>query len=609
MNRIVAILVFIFSFLFSKAQIISTIAGDGAQGYFGNGGQATAAEIFLPYGVAADNSGDFFIADEYNNVIREVNSFGIIYNVAGNHSTGYSGDGGSALSAELTFPTGVSIDASGRIYIADYGNSAIRMVNTSGIISSIAGFNFRGYSGDGGPATAAELYYPYDVQKDASGNIYIADTYNNVIRKINTSGIISTIAGNYASGHGYSGDGGPASTAELGHPVSISIDVYGKIYIADLDNYVVRMVDNSGIIHTVAGNHIGGFSGDGGQATAAEIKQPWAITVDASDNIFITDAGNGRIRKVNSTGIITTISGTNLNGHSGDGGPATAAELYDPTGICHDASGNLYFSEQGNVDIRKITNSSCSMVVGAFVTNSLSCYGGNNAAITASPSGGTSPYTYLWNPGGKTNANVSGLSAGNYTVSVSDKNGCSGTAFVTIIQGVPLRDSISVFTCTLRKVYATVGVKGGTTPYTYLWSPLGTTNASVSGASNGTYTITVTDKSGCSSTMAHTFLCSHSRSGNMDDTAISSGIINNVIVYPNPSNGFFTVVFGHPELVSASQTIEVYNVLGEKVYSQFSASNSEFTIDLRSKPNGIYFYRVLKDNGSLLGQGKIVLQK
>ncbi len=230
-------------------------------------------------------------------------------------------------------------------------------------------------------------------------------------------------------------------------------------------------------------------------------------------------------------------------------------------------------------------------------------------STTIGVKGGTSPYSYLWNPGGKTTATITGLTAATYTVSITDKNGCSGTASVTITQSATLRDSISVFTCTLRKVYATIGVKGGTTPYTYLWSPLGTTNASVSGVSNGTYTITVTDKNGCSSTMAHTFLCSHSRSGDVDDTAISGGIINNVIVYPNPNSGQFTISFSKPEFVSAPQTIEVYNILGEKVYSQLSIHNLQYTIDLRSKPGGIYFYRVLNNEGCVLDEGKLVIQK
>jgi len=281
----------------------------------------------------------------------------IISTVVGNGLATYAGDGGQATSAELTLPMSVTTDAVGNIYIADYGNSSLRKVNTSGIITTIAGNGVEGFSGDGGQATAAQLDSLTGVTVDAAGNIYITDTYNNRIRKINTLGIITTIAGNGTIG--YSGDGGQATNAQLNLPISsVAIDAAGNIYIADLNNSCVRKINTSGIISTITGNNFiginGGFSGDGGQATAAALSNVAAVTFDAAGNLYISDSNNNRIRKIDVSGIITTIAGNGGYGLNGDGGQATNSELSAPVGITFDSAGNLYIADEANNVIRMV---------------------------------------------------------------------------------------------------------------------------------------------------------------------------------------------------------------------------------------------------------------
>jgi trimeric autotransporter adhesin len=336
----------------AHAQIITTIAGNGSSGYSGDGGAATAAQLYVPCGVATDNRGNLYIADKENNRIRKVNSAGIISTVAGTGVPGYTGDGGPAIAAKLSHPQSVAVDATGNLYIADLYNFVIRKVDTSGIINTFAGNGTWGYVGDGGPASAAEISSPFGVAADNYGNVYIADLDNNVIRKINASGVINTVVGNGTGG--YSGDGGAATLAELKSPCGIAVDDSENIYISDL-NQRIRKVNSSGVINTIGGTGVIGYSGDGGPATAAELNDPSGITVDRTGNVYIADFYNNTIRKINSSGIIFTISGNDSCGYSGDGGPATAAQLCQPFYMVTDTAGNIYFSMA--CWIRKITAS------------------------------------------------------------------------------------------------------------------------------------------------------------------------------------------------------------------------------------------------------------
>jgi hypothetical protein len=340
--------------------IINTVAGEGTAGYSGDGGLATNAELYFPADSAIDASGNIYIADTWNYRIRKVNaSTGIITTIAGNGTEGYSGDGGQATSAELNAPSSVALDSAGNIYIADSDNNRVRKVTVStGIITTVAGNGTKGYSGDGGPATSAELDTVYGpgaaVALDSSGNIYIADQFNNRIRKVTVStGIITTVAGNGTAG--YSGDGGAATSAEINGPDGVALDGSGNIYIADIYNYRIRKITvSTGIITTVAGDGVNGFAGDGGPATSAAIGEPGHIAVDAAGDIYIPD-NDYRVRKVTaSTGIISTLAGDGTLGFSGDGGPGTAAELYFPMGVGVDSGGTIYIADRDNNRIRAV---------------------------------------------------------------------------------------------------------------------------------------------------------------------------------------------------------------------------------------------------------------
>jgi sugar lactone lactonase YvrE len=337
--------------LTAGAQNIKTLAGNGTSGFSGDGGAATAAELGSNYGIALDAAGNLYIADQQNNEIRKISTTGVITSVVGNGRVpGFSGDGAAATAAEIFNPTGVCFDASGNMYIADAGNNRVRMVNTSGIISTVAGNGTAGSSGDLGAATNAELNNPTGVWVSSGGQIFIADEKNNKIRAV-VSGTIVTAVGTGAAG--FSGDGGAATAAELDYPYSLCQDASGNLYIADEYNDKIRMVNTSGNISTVAGNGTPGYNGDGGNATAAELWYPYDVKFDASGNMYIADEFNERIRLVNTSGKISTVAGDGSFGFSGDGGPATAAELNSPVGVAISAAGNIYISDNGNLRIRE----------------------------------------------------------------------------------------------------------------------------------------------------------------------------------------------------------------------------------------------------------------
>ncbi|HXB13590.1 MAG TPA: T9SS type A sorting domain-containing protein, partial [Bacteroidia bacterium] len=407
------------------------------------------AELYQPTGVTVDTIGNVYIADGSNNRIRKIGINGKISTVAGNGAGGFSGDGGQATAAELNDPAAIAVDKKGNIYIADYYNDCIRQVNSSGVINTIAGNGSFGFSGDGGQATNAELNSPTGVAVDNSGNVYIVDA-NDRIRKVNTAGIINTIAGN--GNTGFSGDGGQATAAEFNFPQGLSVDTAGNIYIADAGNNRVRKINALGVIATIAGNGTAGALGNKGQATAAELNAPTGVQTDKMGNVYIADWKNNCIRKISDSGIITTVAGNDSIGFYGDGGPSTVAELNAPYAIALDTTGNLYIADVNNNRIREVT-----------------------------------------------------------------------TPWLEKVQEL---------------------------------------------------------------------------------------IINNeeLGIYPNPNKGIFTLGVKSEELRTKG-TVEAYNMLGEKVYSNsFSTFHSQFSINLSAQPNGIYLVKVQTEDGNILTQ-KIEITK
>ena len=327
------------------------------------GGSAT-------FNVAVSGTGPFTYQWQFNGTNLPI----IITTMAGNGTSGYSGDGGAATNAELHTPFGVNLDANGNLFIADAYNHCIRKVGINGFITTVVGNGISGYFGDGGAATSAKLNYPYDVAVDANGNLFIADTVNQRIRKVGTNGIIMTVAGNGTNG--YSGDGGAATSAELNNPLGLAVDANGNLFIADAFNQRIRKVDTNGIILTVAGNGTNGYSGDGGAATSATLYYPYDVNVEANGNLFIADLGNSCIRKVGNNGIITTVVGNGTIGYSGDGGAATNAELNHPWSIAVNGVGNVFFADTYNQRIRKVVGFSenPSLLLSSISTNACGNY-------------------------------------------------------------------------------------------------------------------------------------------------------------------------------------------------------------------------------------------
>jgi sugar lactone lactonase YvrE len=331
---------------------MTTFAGIGAAGSSGDNSAATGAQLNSPSSVAFDGQGNLFVADSANNEVREISSSGIITRIAGIGSAGSTGDGGSAVSALLNAPGGVTVDSAGNLYIADTGNNKIRFVdNLTGLISTYAGTGTASNTGDGGPATAATFNAPNGLFLTPQGTLYIADTGNNGIRSIAThSGLVATFAG--SSSGGFSGDGAAATAAQLSAPKGVVSDAGGNVYIADSGNNRIRLVNPVGVISTIAGQQGGGYTGDG-PATSTELNVPAGLAVDAAGTLYIADALNHRVRVI-AGGQIATIAGTGTAAAIGDGASSATATLNTPLGIALDGLGDVLIADSANNKVRKI---------------------------------------------------------------------------------------------------------------------------------------------------------------------------------------------------------------------------------------------------------------
>ena len=339
-------------------QNVATVAGNGNESYSGDGGPAGVAALNHPRGLAVSANGTVYLSDVDNFRIRAVGPTGTIYGVAGNGFSAESGDGGMATNASVSDAMAVALDSAGNLYIADSSNRRVRKITASGVITTVAGVGVEGFSGDGGPATQSRLGRPVGLAFDGAGNLYIADSTNNRVRRIDGNGIITTVAGNGVAA--FSGDGGLAINASLKTPTGVTVDKLGNLYVADADDNRIRRITPSGLISTYAGNGQGGFSGDGGASFLASLNIPYDVMADGQGNLYIADAGNNRIRKVDPSGVITTLAGTGSSAFAGDGGPAVQASFDFPWGLAADAGGNLYVADRSNSRVRKIAG------VGAF---------------------------------------------------------------------------------------------------------------------------------------------------------------------------------------------------------------------------------------------------
>lgn len=403
--------------------VVITVVGTGVRGTAGDGGQAAAAQISRPYQIDIDGAGNLYIADTDNHVVRKVTPTGVISTIAGRAGEhGFAGDGGSATAALLDTPAGVAVDGAGNVYISDTLNARIRKVTAStGIMSTFAGNGREGYGGDGGPATAASLNTPFAIDTDQAGNLLIADYSNHRIRKVTIAdGKITTVAGNGTAGS--SGDGGPATAAQLNLPLAVTVDKDGNIIICDSNNHRIRRVDANGQITTIVGRGQSGFAGDGGPATDALINTPNGAVVDGAGNLYFCDRGNGRIRRVAAgSNIITTIAGSGLRGFNGDGVAALATAFNLPNSLALDPLGNLYIADRENGRVRRLVFAAANDTAAPTI------------AITAPTSSGT----LTTDAGQLTVSGTAQDNVGVYQVRWSNDRGGSGVAFGTSIWTVP----------------------------------------------------------------------------------------------------------------------------------------------------------------------------
>jgi trimeric autotransporter adhesin len=351
--------------------VLTRVAGNGRPGFSGDGGPATSAQLNSPQGLAIDKSGNIYIADTGNQRVRLVTN-GVISTFAGTGIAGFEGDFGNATSANLHLPSAVAVDGNGNVYIADSANNVVRIV-TAGIISSFAGDYIAGFAGDGGGVIA--LNAPSDIALDSAGNLYIADSGNLRIREISAS-VASTFAG---GGVTYT-EGGLASAVVLGNPHGVAVDSSGNVYIADSDSNKVYKVDTKGVITTVVGNGGLGFGGDGGNAVASQVNNPWSVAVDPSGNVYFVDLYNARVREVSSTGTITTVAGNGTTRYSGDGAAAQTALMNTPLGVSAAPGGIVYVTDTNNQRVRRIGSDG---IIATAAGNGSAGFAGDGSAATS----------------------------------------------------------------------------------------------------------------------------------------------------------------------------------------------------------------------------------
>jgi hypothetical protein len=507
---------------------IGTIAGNGTYGFSDGGGQAVNAQINTAYAVATDSRGIVYIADTLNHLVRKVGTDGTITTVAGTGQEGFSGDFGPGSSAMIAFPRGLATDSKGNLYIADSGNFCVRRLAPDGTITTFAGTGTDGFSGDGNSATAAQMRMPRGLATDSAGNVYIADSWNYRIRRVDSNGVIQTIAG--TGENGYTGDGGKATAAALGFVQAVAVDNSLNIFVSDALNHVVRRISAAGIIQTVAGNGSGGWAGDGGSGTAAQLNYPRGLALDAVGSLYIADSANNRIRQVSASGTIKTVAGTGDAGFGGDFQSASSAKLNYPYGLAA-FSGNLYVGDLRNYRIRQ-ANFSASLPLTITTTTPLPqgpvgvSYSCTLAAAGGSPnyawsiSSGTLPSGLTLSSAGVIAGTPATAGSSTFTVRVTDS--VSTIAIQTFSLTITSASSFAItsgpvlLSGFVGGVYSQVlTAAGGSPPYTWTTaagalppglaiSASGTITGTPTGAGVFAFTIQATDSASAAATKAST---------------------------------------------------------------------------------------------------------
>ncbi len=569
--------------------IISTIAGTGSCCYTGDGGAATAAKFDNIQGVATDTAGNVYICDADSRRIRKVSPSGIVTTFAGTGSAGYSGDGGLASAAQVNSPADITIDKYGNIFYVELTGNRIRKINPSGIITTVAGTGIYGHGGDGGAATAATFSGVRSVAVDTSGNLYVGEDGGGYIRKVNTSGIISTIAGTIT---GYSGDGGLATAARLTAPYGLVVDSSGNIFFSDHQNSRIRKINTSGIISTIAGDGSWSYSGDGGPATAAKIYEPWGITIGRHGHIFFADWGNQRIRQIAPDGTISSLVGDGTMGFAGDGGLSTGAKLHRPYALCVNRKGHLYIADNSNLRVRKVYPATPAAISGT--TNV--CVGATTIFADATSGGVWSSVTPLIATVGSGTGIVSGVAGGSANISYTIMTVCGSEAATKniVVDTFPDAGAITGLdtVCVSETITLSNVVSSGT------WSSSNSSLGALSGtgivtgvaAGNITVSYAVTNSCGTDyafrpvTVMPYEYCHPTSQIKDMPSSSIR--------IYPNPGDGLINIDLGRE---ADNCFLTVTDLSGRKIMTKaLNQRNTTLSLNLES---GVYFISINDKSG------------
>ncbi len=604
-----------------RAQMITTVAGlghDGA-GVVGYTGPATGATLVGADGVAVDRLGNVYFTDRYFNVIRKISADGRIHTIAGKGYIGYLGDYGPATNAELADPGYITVDSAGNIYFAD--KHRLRRVNTSGIINTIAGTGTPGFSGDGGPASVAQINLPAGVAVDATGNIYFCDQGNNRIRKI-SGGVISTVCG--TGTEGYTGDGAAATAATISYPSGIAIGPAGDIYFCDggyslftgvlfedSTDKRIRRINSAGIITTIAGGRTGLSFADGLPATDGRVAIAAGIAVDATGSVYYIDTKAERVRRINTTGTIETIAGTGVTfgWFDTEGGLAKLAKLYYPMGIAINSANELYFTDEIGGKLRKVSPATLSISSGGMDT---ACTGTNVTFRVLD----TGAYHYRWHVNGV----VVGADSTAYTTNtlhnkdIIDCVRLTGTGGAAIAISNAIRMTINpdpgeisgqTNVCSGMPYPYTSSVPGGVWSVSNALASI-TTSGVLTGIGMGYDTVVYTVTSGCGSVSSFYRISIDTNGGCVTKLpTITEGLLN---VFPNPTTGVVSLSF-HPQAASEDMKVTLWNSVGNEIGRAVKTiAMPSLKFDLSAFPSGMYFVVVQNQYGELVFRSPVIKQ-